>query len=106
MKAPDILREAAALIEQPGKWCKGTDAVDAAGEYSDPLSARAVRWCALGAIIKVSGNDQGEGCEHTIAKIALRQECGGGHISEFNDTAASVEVVTEKMRAAADKLAA
>lgn len=111
MKAPDILREAAALIEQPGRWSKGFYALYADGGACDPLDPEAVCWCALGAIVKVAGTDRYEQrgggglSEYAIATEAFVREIGA-FPGNFNDTAASVEVVTEKMRAAADKLAA
>ena len=44
-----ILAEVRALIAEPARWCKRTEARDAAGFAVDPLDWRAAAWCVSGA---------------------------------------------------------
>lgn len=50
----EVLRRAKALIAEPEKWTKGENARDAAGNWVWADSARAVCWCAQGAINAVA----------------------------------------------------
>ena len=49
----DKLREAKALIEDPERWCQNHYALDADGNSVRMLGQKAVRWCAIGACVRV-----------------------------------------------------
>lgn len=48
------LRQAADLIDSPSRWTKGAEARDARGALVPALADTAIRWCALGALCRVT----------------------------------------------------
>ena len=50
----EVLAAARELISDKNRWCQGSEAEDAAGRWILPSHLNAVRWCALGAVEKVS----------------------------------------------------
>ena len=50
----DVLEKAAELIEPEGVWCQGRYAADKDGLAVPETDPRACRWCAAGAISRVS----------------------------------------------------
>ena len=52
-------REARALIEAPEHWTRGSLARSEDGKPCDPRSPAAVRWCANGAMAKVTVSGMG-----------------------------------------------
>jgi hypothetical protein len=74
MRASEILTKARALIANKEHWCQGAYAMRADGEYADPSGPDAVRWCALGACIKVA---VGIGGELDVASGLLHRACYG-----------------------------
>src|SRR5690348_6135751 len=51
--ASDELKAARALIEDPARWVRRAQAVDADGERVKAGDPRACRWCAEGALSRV-----------------------------------------------------
>jgi hypothetical protein len=68
MKISEVLTKAADLIEPEGAWTQGRDAGSANGAGVALDSPKAVCWCMVGAIRKITGATLGEG----PAKPALR----------------------------------
>lgn len=58
MKSRELILAAADLIEQPGCWTQEVLARDKKGDPINPTSPQAVRWCAIGAIRKIGGDDE------------------------------------------------
>ena len=56
MSAAEKLRQAKALIENPARWCQGNGAVADDGAVVDFDSPEAHRWCARGAVSKVTNH--------------------------------------------------
>ena len=52
----DKLRAARALIEDPKRWCQCNYAISRLGNSVKPTSKRAVKWCAVGACIKIGAS--------------------------------------------------
>jgi hypothetical protein len=46
-----IIERAKELIQDERHWCRGSLAIDASGEPTDPTSKEPVRRCALGALV-------------------------------------------------------
>lgn len=59
MKPSDILRKAAELIADPEKWVRGKMAIGVNGYPTYPHSPEACKWCAYGAVHKISGGEYG-----------------------------------------------
>ena len=72
----DKLREARALIKRG--WCQGVPARDAKGNHVDLYGDEACKWCAWGAVRRVT--------DSSIALAFLNQSCGKySHIVTFNE---------------------
>ena len=88
--ARNVLIRARARIADREHWTKGTLAADGDGNEVLPKSRRAVRWCALGALYRVTSPVKG----HRSASELLAAEIHGGpafgdadyRITEFNDS--------------------
>jgi hypothetical protein len=94
---PSILRRAADLIEPKGRWHQGSLAATAIGNTIGPQAPGAVCWCAMGAIIKESGGNDGP-AYRALAEVI------GRTVPDFNDDpATSQEMVVAALRAAADR---
>jgi hypothetical protein len=81
-----IIQRAKALIQDESQWCRGYLAVDAHGDSVDPISAEAVRRCALGALAAAAyqlTNDSVRSYE--LAINALRPLCGSNTVVVVND---------------------
>lgn len=74
-----LLVAARAKIDTPDKWCKGVLAMDVHGCPVGEKSSKARRWCALGCVQSVAGDDNLD----DIAVGFLYRNVG--HISTFND---------------------
>ena len=76
------------LIASPDRWTKGAIGRDVYGERCGADSAYSVRWCAIGALLKVYG--------YALTKEALRKlESTIDGVAKWNDAAERkhVEVV-------------
>jgi hypothetical protein len=104
-----VLNAAADLIEQRG-WTKNASARDSQGKVVPPTSVDACRWCATGAIIKVT--DEAERLRAPYEEVpgatpayrALLRWLGGdapSDIPPWNDQQPGPEPVVAALRAAA-----
>lgn len=59
MQTVEILKQARALIEDRKKWTRGTYARNAENVTVSPREASACKWCAFGAVWRVSGKHDG-----------------------------------------------
>lgn len=59
VKTVDVLLETRKLVANKKTWCKGLPAMSAKGNGVNANSKRAVRWCVLGALVKVSNDKTG-----------------------------------------------
>ena len=82
----DVLREARKLIEKPEAWAQGESARDASGRRVPIQDPKAVCFCAVGAIWKVSHES------HSDARRALAQVVGNA-VAFFNDSHTHAEVL-------------
>ena len=55
----EVLRGARTLIADPARWMRGNLARNRWDVVCDPRDPSAVRWCALGALVKVGGHVDG-----------------------------------------------
>ena len=90
----DTLHRAAALLESsPDAWTKSHFAHDLTGSPVNPKAAQACRWCALGAIIKVSFNADESDTAVDKLQVALGQS-----VVQWNDKQTDKSVVIAKLR--------
>lgn len=54
MTVKELLIAARAVIEDPANWCQGSYALDSTPHNVEPNDPNAVRFCALGALKRVS----------------------------------------------------
>lgn len=78
----ETLKAMRELIKDEKNWCQGTGAKDARELPVDATSPDAVRWCIMGACIKVSG-------EYHLEMAKFFDSCRAG----FNDTHTHAEVI-------------
>ena len=78
------LVKARALIRDPKDWIQGTAARDVYGMHASALSAGATRFCAVGAVRRVSKLSLLD-TEYKLATLALQTALKGGSVSIFND---------------------
>lgn len=80
------LRAARLLIEDPGHWCQGSSARDLAGTNVTVHHPAACRFCAAGALWKVTNSYLGTD-DDTAVQTASGRLCdaAGMEIVEFND---------------------
>ena len=106
--AAAVLRAAADLIMQPGAWCRGAFARDAAGLSVTSTDPQARSWCAAGAItasLYRSGARPLEPTDvHAATHRAVDVVLGSVGMYGFNDLQESPEPVAAALRAAADRL--
>ena len=95
--ASALLRDAAALIEDPKRWTQGADARMADMESCDADDPEAVCWCMTGALIKIMQRDA---IPRSVI-YALRDLADD--IADFNDSHTHDEVL-RAMREAAESL--
>lgn len=96
MKPSELLTKAKALIADPKHWTKGRYAIDAEGLNVGPGTSKAVCWCSVGAIEKVTHE---EGVTDTRFKATqylaqVSAKCGYSGIPDFNDNS-SHKIVME-----------
>src|SRR5690606_15733206 len=93
MKPPaQILREARGLIADPARWTQGASARDEFDDMVEPCDYRAVRFCALGALLRVSRSHEEK--QLIEAHDFLRKSLPRGYIlPRYNDTHMHVEVL-------------
>lgn len=98
---PTVLRAAASLLEQPGKWTQGEAARNENGRYTPPRQPGAVCWCAAGAIL-CSSSGSGIDVAHAF-KNWLFDDGYFGSIGSWNDAGDQTqENVVATLRRAAD----
>jgi hypothetical protein len=90
----DVLESAAKLIEQPGKWVQGENALDKFGEPTEPGYSDAACWCLEGALQQCGGRHS--------AYQAVRRAVGESNLWGWNDAPERTqpEVVAALRRAA------
>ena len=81
-----IIERARALIANEQHWCRGELARDANGEQISPISASAVKRCALGAVIAAANELMHDSdAAHDFAFKALRPQYGTATLVRIND---------------------
>jgi len=58
MTPKSILKDMRNLLEAPERWTQGEYARDEKGDYICSRSSRAVCWCLMGAVSKVTGSEK------------------------------------------------
>lgn len=91
------LRDAADLIAQRGKWTKGFYSVDEFGEPTEPDSALACKWCAVGAVARSARLDP-ELAERLLYRLSPKGE--GDAIADINDGRGKRAAIAELRRLA------
>lgn len=95
----NVLLAAAALIEPPGAWTQGEDAVDDYGCSVHPKSASALRWCAFGAIVCVAPSARTRRAALGVLRHAVSGDDG---VTGWNDAVGRTQAeVVATLRAAA-----
>jgi hypothetical protein len=84
-KRPDILDRAADLVERPGGWTQDALARDADGIGCDSMAARAVCWCAIGAIECAAEDDADAAAAAVLVRDELVRTGRPRSLSRFND---------------------
>jgi hypothetical protein len=73
-----IIERARALVADRSTWTAHALGRDARGESCDPLEARAVRWCAYGALIRAGYDITGDKNQaHRLAGLAAARMVAG-----------------------------
>lgn len=91
MEIVDILLEARNLIADRDQWTRGTFAVAADNMPVEPHSPLAIRWCAVGAIVKVcsahglTNPNRSVPCTGTKAIRAIESHTNGTLLHRIND---------------------
>ncbi len=87
MTTLEVLQGARDLLSSPDRWCKKSIAQDSEGGGCGPHLKKAVRWCALGALVRTIGEKDGWGAEFDSAvKVLSGSDTHGGElVSLFND---------------------
>ena len=68
------------LLSDESKWTKGAYAVDKYGYHCDVKSEQAIRWCLVGAMMRISPHRHGE--LRGIISYCL----GGDSVMDWNDS--------------------
>jgi hypothetical protein len=103
--AAKVFRRAAELVEHG--WCRWNLAQTTYRKSVSPLDTNAVRWCAVGAIIRASdevGAEQGVILSSTVPGLPAPRFVPRSDLSLWNDRQASVEPVAAFFRAEAARL--
>lgn len=85
-----VLREALSLIQDNSRWCKNAPARDQHGNSVDCRSYEAIQWCAIGAITKVSPDQE------TANFLTLKYR----HLTKVNDEKGHSQVKKELLKLA------
>jgi hypothetical protein len=81
-----IVEQARSLIADEQHWCRGQLAEDARGRIVLPISAKAVRRCALGAVIAAAFQlTRNYDAAYALAHNALRPHFGLSTLVQVND---------------------
>jgi hypothetical protein len=102
MTTREVLIAAQALIADPKHWTRGANARDATGRWTNTYGNRAVSWCALGAVCRVSTMDEVRA--DALGILRGLAEADGSGLTEFNDSrrhAAVIELFDRAIKAAA-----
>jgi hypothetical protein len=87
----DVLKKATALLSDPKKWTKGTEARSEKGNAVKPTSRNAVCFCAVGALERAAG---GKTEVYDAAVTALNPELP--FYNGFLASKKSIEVVNDQ----------
>lgn len=98
MTVKELLIAARAVIENPANWCQGNYALDAQPHSVEPNDLNAVRFCALGALKRVSPTpgwlyrEDSEGAVDEAHRILVEaaQELYYVDVVDLNDTAPDI----------------
>lgn len=89
-----VLEAARDLIAYPSRWTDGVNARDAYGNPCEPGSCDAVRWCANGALIRVSWEATPWRAIAVLDAVAERNDPDDyWSLSCFNDMSGHAEVL-------------
>lgn len=88
MNTLDKLRKVRAVIEQPEHWCQGNYAVSKYGTEAPPQAEDAVKWCLLGAQLRVDVD-----CIPALVKTLKANKCVDS-IAAYNDSHTHAEVLS------------
>lgn len=98
--AADKLRKARALIEDPARWTTGVLARSAKGNDVSPHGRAAVRWCGVGAALRVGlGFLDLDGQAILGARVIRLLEPDGTPLNEVNDEIGHASVLMAYDRA-------
>ncbi len=90
-----IVERAKELIQNERHWCRGYLALDASGGSADPTDERAVRRCALGALIAAAYQlTKDMVLARQWAEKALLPVCGSTMLIVMNDHRGRTAVLT------------
>jgi hypothetical protein len=90
-----IIENARAIIQDERHWCRGDLARDQDGSSIDATDSRAIRRCALGALVSAAyqlTNDHRQA--YDLAINALRPTCGSATLVRVNDIRGHAAVLT------------
>ena len=85
MTTVEILEKARDLISDPERWAKGYYAHDKDGDYVPPRDGNACKWCAAGATIVVSPDDDNDDSRHALALLQKALPSGFLFATNYND---------------------
>jgi hypothetical protein len=97
MSTLEVLRAARELISDPARWAQDYWAETVKGFRTEPTDASAVRWCAAGAVNKVTGGPNQaaiEILESVLWDAGYRPPCIATLLFDFNDHRTHAEVLT------------
>jgi hypothetical protein len=81
-----IIERAKELIQDERHWCRGSLAIDAYGDSTDPTSKEAVKRCAFGALIAAAHQlTNSRSRSYELAGNALGPLCGTNSVILTND---------------------
>lgn len=82
------LLAAKTLISDPADWTRCALARRENGRECGPITAGAIKWCALGVVYAVDASNFGE-----RSALTHLLECSGGNIASFNNSHTHAEVM-------------
>lgn len=98
MDSLEVLIQTRALIEDQSRWTQKTRARDRWGQAVPACDQAAVKWCALGAMARITENDFNL---HLEAYNRVRPFLGGHSLWYVNDYAGHEELLARLDRAIA-----
>jgi hypothetical protein len=81
------------LLDSEDKWTKQVVARNASNNACDPTDEKAIRWCALGAILRCYNGTSAYEAENKLYEVITRHQS----IGEWNDTN-NYETVVETLK--------